>query len=70
MTMEPLTILILLMWQIGKLWQLYEDRRWRRRHRAFWERHRQNIEAIRAGMPLPYPNNSVDWPESETHKRN
>jgi uncharacterized NAD(P)/FAD-binding protein YdhS len=57
------TTIVLLVWQAGKIWQIIENRRFRRRSRAFWDRHEKNIEAIRNGVPEPYPNNSHDWPE-------
>lgn len=57
------TGLVLLIWQAGKLWQIAENRRFRRRQSAFWERHEKNMEAIRKRSPVPYPNNSYDWPQ-------
>ena len=55
-------LLAILIWQAGRFWELVEDRRFRRRRKAFWERHEKNIEAIKAGVPQPYPDNSFDWP--------
>jgi hypothetical protein len=67
------TAIVLLIWQVGKLWQLRERRRSNQRRREFWDRmdafndrHEKNMEAIRSGMPVPYPNNSVDWPRGES----
>lgn len=60
--MSHTTAIVLLIWQAGLLWRLIDNRRNRRIQKAFWERHDKNMEAIRKGMPVPYPNNSHDWP--------
>lgn len=65
-TMRMTTAIVLLMWQAAKIWQVIENRRFRRRERAFWDRHEKNMEAISAGVPEPYPNNSHDWPRGES----
>jgi hypothetical protein len=59
--MRLTTATVLLIWQAGKFWRLWEDRRFRRRERAFWKRHEKNMDAIWNGRPKPYPNNSFDW---------
>jgi hypothetical protein len=58
------TVIVLLIWQVAKLYLLFERRRFRKQRAAFWKRHDANMQAIRSGLPLPFPNNSYDWKES------
>ena len=59
--LSPFVVIVLLLWQLSNFLRLYEHRRLRKHRKEFWERHEENIKAIRAGNPQPYPNNRYGW---------
>lgn len=73
-TMHKTTMVVILIWQISIVFRLIESRRYKKRREAFRRRgeefqarHEENMKAIRSGKPLPYQNNSYNWPDDTKH---
>jgi hypothetical protein len=47
-SMHPLTALVLLIWQIGKLVQIHQNRKHRKLRAAFWKEHEERMAVIEA----------------------